>query len=298
MGLHALTAPPSLNILLVPMLTDLRELYRYRDLVAQFVIRDLKVRYKNSVLGFFWSLLNPLVQVAVITIVIKYVMRVKIDDYSAYVLVAFLPWMFFQMSLLDASDSVLKHHDLLKKVYFPREVLPVSLVISNFIHLLLAFAVFFIYLVVYLRTSVLATSVLLPALMLIQFFFNLGIAFFISCLNVFYEDTKFIVAVGLNAIFYATPVMYVSELVYSALPVAHKGLWWALYQINPLNALLIAYRKTLLNPFPDFQLRGSQLSDMPLNYGYLGIAALISIVLAIAGYSFFNKRKWLFAERL
>jgi lipopolysaccharide transport system permease protein len=280
------------------MLSDLRELYRYRDLVVQLVVRDLKVRYKNSVLGFFWSLLNPLVQVAVITIIIKFVMRVNIDNYSAYVLAAFLPWMFFQMSLLDASDSVLKHHDLLKKVYFPREALPISLVISNFIHLILAFVVFFIYLVAYLRTPILLTAALLPVLMGIQFVFNLGIAFFVSCLNVLYEDTKFIVAVGLNVLFYASPVMYVSELVYTALPAQNRHLLWILYQLNPLNALLIGYRKILLNPFVDFQLKGANLTDMPLSYGYLGIAALTSLLLCVGGYHFFNKRKWLFAEML
>jgi len=134
--------------------------------------------------------------------------------------------------------------------------------------------------------------------MVIQFAFNLGVAFFISCLNVFYEDTKFIVAVGLNVLFYASPVMYVSELVFAALPGPHRGLLWILYQINPLNALLIGYRKVLLNPFADFQLKGANLTDMPLSYGYLGIAALISIVFAFAGYRFFNKRKWVFAEML
>jgi len=286
------------------MLSDLRELYRYRDLVAQLVIRDLKVRYKNSVLGFFWSLINPLVQVAIITVVIKYIMRLPVPNYSAYLLAAFLPWMFFQMSLLDASDSVLKHHDLLKKVYFPREALPISLVISNFIHLVLAFVVFFIYLVLVPRAPVLATAALLPVLMAIQFVFNLGIAFFISCLNVFYEDTKFVVAVGLNVLFYASPVMYVSELVYSVLmkttliPAAYKGPLWFLYSVNPLNALFIAYRKLLLNPIPSFVLRDRAVSNMPLDWGALGIAAALSVMLAIAGYRFFNKRKWVFAEML
>ncbi|MDO8682156.1 MAG: ABC transporter permease [Armatimonadota bacterium] len=280
------------------MLSDLRELYRYRDLVVQLVVRDLKVRYKNSALGFFWSLINPLVQVAIITIVIKTVMRLPIPNYSAYLLAAFLPWMFFQMSLLDASDSVLKHHDLLKKVYFPREALPISLVISNLIHLILAFVVFFVYLVTIPRAPILPTALLLPVLMAIQFVFNLGVAFFVSCLNVFYEDTKFIVSVGLNVLFYATPVMYVSELAYSAMPGPHKGILWILYQINPLNALLMAYRKILLNPISDFPLNGQQISDMPLNYGYLGVAALISVALAVFGYRFFNKRKSMFAEML
>ena len=285
------------------MLSDLRELYKYRDLVAQLVIRDLKVRYKNSVLGFFWSLLNPLVQVAVITIVIKILMRLPIPNYSAYVLVAFLPWMFFQMSLLDASDSVLKHHDLLKKVYFPREALPISLVISNFIHLALAFLVFFVYLLVYLKAPLYPTSALLPALMIIQFIFNLGIAFFVSCLNVFYEDTKFIVSVGLNALFYATPVMYLAEfvrapLMNSGLAPRYRDALWFIYQVNPLNAALTAYRKILLSPIGTVKVGGSAVTDAPLNYGHLGIAALISIAFAIVGYWYFNKRKWAFAEML
>jgi len=273
------------------MLNDLKELYAYRDLIVQLVVRDIRVRYKNSVLGFFWSLLNPLVQVAIITVVIKFVMRQHIPNYSAYVLAAFLPWMCFQMSVLDASDSVSKHQDLVKKVYFPREVLPISLVLSNLIHLALAYAVFFVYLVTVPRAPIYATSLLLPALMVIQLFLNLGVAFFVACLNVFYEDTKYIVNVLLNVLFYATPVMYLSEHVYRVLPAAHRELIFTLYQLSPLNALAIAYRKVLLHPYS-----GAGLRDIPLNWLLLGAAAAISILLAWAGYAFFNRRKWIFAE--
>src|SRR5450759_2475028 len=108
------------------MVNELRELFRYRYLLSQLVVRDVKVRYKNSFLGFFWSLVNPLLQVATMTVVIKYVMRFPIHNYSAYLLVGYLPWMFFQMALLDSSQVVLLHRDLLRKVYFPREVLPLS----------------------------------------------------------------------------------------------------------------------------------------------------------------------------
>lgn len=273
------------------MLSDLRELFAYRDLVAQLVVRDLKVRYKNSVLGFFWSLLNPLVQVLTITIVIKYVMRFHIPNYSAYVLAAYLPWMCFQMSVLDASDSVQKHQDLVKKVYFPREALPISLVLSNLIHLALAYAVFFVYLVTIPRAPIYATSLFLPVLMAIQFFLNLGVAFFVACMNVFYEDTKYIVNVLLNVLFYLTPVMYLSEFVYRALPAAHRETLYAIYQLNPLNLLAIAYRKVLLHPYS-----GAGITDIPLNWLYVAIAAAVSLLLALAGYTFFNRRKWIFAE--
>src|SRR3990172_686447 len=167
------------------MLSELRELVRYRDLLAQLVVRDLKVRYKNSILGFFWSLASPLVQVATITVVVKYVMQVEIPNYSAYLLVAFLPWMFLQMSLMDASQSVLAHHDLLKKVYFPREVLPLSMVIANLIHFLLALVVFFIYLLI-IHAPIVATWWLLPVLVVIELLLVTGLSLFVSCMNVFY----------------------------------------------------------------------------------------------------------------
>ena len=108
------------------MIARVREVVGYRELIRNLVIRDLKVRYKNSVLGFFWSLANPLLQVATITIIFKYVLNIGIPNYSAYLLCAFLPWTFFQMSVLDASQSILQHGDLVKKIYFPREIFPLA----------------------------------------------------------------------------------------------------------------------------------------------------------------------------
>lgn len=281
------------------MLTELAELFKYRDLLAQLVVRDLKVRYKNSVLGFFWSLANPLVQVATITVVVKYVMRVEIPNYSAYLLVAYLPWTFFQMSLMDASQSVLEHHDLLKKVYFPREVLPLSMVIANLIHFLLALVVFFVYLLI-LGTPIVMTWWLLPVLVGIEFLLVSGIAFIISCLNVFYEDIKYIISVLLNVFFYLTPVIYMSEMVYTRLPEAHRNLFFTIYQLVPLNAIVMAFRKSLLPAYivPKGKKMPFPFTDMPMNYEFLAIAAIVSLAIAVIGYSFFNSRKWSFAEQL
>jgi len=281
------------------MLTELAELFKYRDLLTQLVVRDLKVRYKNSVLGFFWSLANPLVQVATITVVVKYVMRVEIPNYSAYLLVAYLPWTFFQMSLMDASQSVLEHHDLLKKVYFPREVLPLSMVIANLIHFLLALVVFFVYLLI-LGTPIVMTWWLLPVLVAIEFLLVSGIAFIISCLNVFYEDIKYIVSVLLNVFFYLTPVIYMSEMVYTRLPEAHRNLFFTIYQLVPLNSIVMAFRKSLLPAYvvPEGKKMPFPFTDMPLNYEFLAVAAVVSLGIAVFGYAFFNSRKWSFAEQL
>jgi ABC-type polysaccharide/polyol phosphate export permease len=111
-----------------------RELWDYRELLRTLVIRELRVRYKNSALGFFWSLLNPLATVLVMTIVFKYVMGMRIANYSAYILAAYLPWTFFQFALLDSSQTILVYMQVIRKIYFPRVLLPLAAVLSNFIH--------------------------------------------------------------------------------------------------------------------------------------------------------------------
>ena len=110
------------------------------------VRRELKIRYKNSALGIFWSFLNPLLQVAVMTFVFGKILQVGTTNYSAYVFAALLPFTFFQFAVLDSAQSVLSALPLVKKIYFPREILPIATVIANFIHLMLGFVVFFLFL--------------------------------------------------------------------------------------------------------------------------------------------------------
>jgi len=284
------------------MADELRELFKYRYLLSQLVVRDIKVRYRNSLLGFFWSLANPLLQVATITVVIKYVMQMDIPNYSAYLLVGYLPWMFFQMALLDSSQVVLAHRDLLRKVYFPREVLPLSVVAANLVHYLLAMVVFFAYLLFYrffMHGAPIGISALwLPVLMALQTALVIGLAFFISCLNVFYEDVKYLLTVLLNVFFYLTPVMYPAELVYKKLSNMHSLWLYKVYMLVPMNALTDAYRKTLLPPIRALTIKGTPVTSQPLDYGTLAVAGAVCILVAAAGYAFFNARKSVFAERL
>lgn len=277
------------------MIKEFAELIRYRELLFNLIIRDLKVRYKNSVLGFFWSLANPLVQVATITIIFQYVVDFDIPNYSAYLLCAFIPWVFFQMSVLDASMSVPFHGDLVKKTYFPREALPVSIVLSNLVHFVLALGVFFVYLLLYLHAPVRVTWLLLPVVVVIQLMLNLGVAFFVSCLNVFYADIKYLATVILNLLFYALPIIYLVEQIHYShrISAAYKPLVTTLYYVNPLSFLLTAYRKILLDPY-----NTERIKDIPMSYEYLGLAAVTSLAIFLAGYAFFNSKKWYFAERL
>lgn len=290
------------------MREELRELWRFRELLWAMVERELRIRYKNSFLGFFWSLLNPLVTVAVMTVVFKVFLQNGTDNFSAYILAAYLPFIFFQLCLLDSAQSVLIALPVVRKVYFPREIMPLAAVISNFIHLLLALVVFLIYLFVVYASTGFAESpftwrlLFLPVLLLVNFFLATGLSFFISAYNVFYEDVKYIVSVGLYLMFFLTPIMYFSETVFFALKkYGQMGEWgYTLFHLNPIAMLSTAYRKVLVPPGRIEVIDGgvtSKISALPFNWTLFAICAAISVIVLIWGYHTFNKLKWRFVER-
>jgi len=155
----------------------LRELIQYRELVRNLVVRDLKVRYKNSVLGFLWSLLNPLMMMVIFTVVFTIMLpNNTIDRFPVFVLCALLPWNFFSSSVMTSVHSVVGSAHLIKKVYFPREVLPLSTVLANLANFLLAMIVLFGMMFVF-RTPLTVWTLLLPVIVLVQVIFTLGLAF-------------------------------------------------------------------------------------------------------------------------
>jgi lipopolysaccharide transport system permease protein len=287
------------------MLTELRELWRFRELLGILVVRDLKVRYKNSVLGFAWSLINPIIQVAVISFVVKQFMKVQVVNLSAYVFCAFLPWSFFQLALLDTSHSLIINERLMKKVYFPREIIPLSLIFSNLIHLLLAILVFMVYLVCPVRPGLgaplLPTMTLIPVLILIEFLFITGLALVVSGISVFYEDVKHLMVALLQVLYFAVPVMYFVEQVHNAQANRDSGgLLFRLYMLNPLVTIISSFRIWMLEPtyipparVGDLGIRTAHHVDLR----YLSYTALVSCLVALAGYSLFNRMKWSFVER-
>jgi lipopolysaccharide transport system permease protein len=287
------------------VLSELKELYRFRELLWILVLRDLKLRYKNSALGFAWSLINPAVQVAVISFVVKNFMKVEVPNLSAYIFCAFLPWSFFQLALLDTSHSLIVNERLMKKVYFPREIIPLSLVLSNLIHLLLAILVFLVYLVLPVRhghgVPLLPTLSRIPGLILIELFLITGIALVVSAVSVFYEDVKYLMTVLLQVLYFAVPVMYfVEQVKHSTSNYDSHGLLCKLYMLNPLVTILTAFRVWMLQPIyiPDriTGLGGYRTSDH-VEVGYLLFTAAVSFAVGIIGYALFNRMKWSFVER-
>ncbi len=285
------------------MREELRELWRYRELLIVMVRRDLKIRYKNSALGVFWSFLAPLAQVGVMTFVFGTILNRGVENFSAYILAAYLPFTFFQFSVLDSAQSVLSQLPLVRKIYFPREILPLASVIANFLHLLIGFGIFFAYLLsAYLRdprhVPFQATTIYLPILLLISLMLSTGLGLIVSALNTFYEDVKFIANMVLYLMIFLCPIMYLAEEVAATGLNQRSGyLLYKLYNLNPMAALATAYRKVLLAPVP-VPVSGNRIQDpLPLDWSYVGVAAVFSFCLMVYGYWLFNRLKWRFVER-
>ncbi len=287
---------------MVPVVEDLKELYRFRELLFTMVHRDLQIRYKNSVIGFFWSLINPLATMVVLTIVFKYLLKNGIENYSAYVLAAQLPFLFFQQSLMDASQSVLTGAQIMRKVYFPREIYPLASIIANFIHFIFSIGAFFFYLIlVWLvfrgHFPIQVTVLYLPIILFINFCLNAGLGLLFAALNTLYEDVKFILGIVLYLGFFLCPIIYFSERVYYAhvLP-QYPNLVYRLYMANPMAALVTIYRKVLLPLQPVFA-DGEMRPALPLDWWMIGILAVFSVFVLWLGYHVFNRMKWKFLEK-
>jgi lipopolysaccharide transport system permease protein len=185
----------------------LRELLGARELLRTFVARDLQVRYKGSALGIIWSLLNPALMMAVYTAVFSTIMRNHISDFPVFFMSGFLPWTFFATALQGGSFALLANASLLQKVYFPREVLPISVTLANLANLGLAF-VAFLPLGFYLRGFAVPGLLGVLPITLCLLMFTTGMVMLFSVLMVFFRDIEFLLSVILQAWFFLTPVVY------------------------------------------------------------------------------------------
>jgi ABC-type polysaccharide/polyol phosphate export permease len=255
-------------------LRHLRELWQYRELIRNLVARDLKVRYKSSVLGIAWSWLNPLLMMVVYTVLFTvFLRRDSILHYPVFLLCGLLPWQFFSGSILQATGSIVGNAHLIKKVYFPREVLPISIVLSNLVNFLIALPVFF---ALALAFGVLPTvwGLLLPVTILIQVAFTIGLALILATLNVFYRDTQIILNVVMLAWFFLTPVFYPIHTVpreATVLGITFNAQLW-LRRVNPVASFIASYRDLLYWGAPtglDFLLRIAVTALIVLVLGYL-----------------------------
>ncbi len=246
------------------LVQDLTELWAYRSLLRMLVLRDLKARYKNSALGVFWSFLQPLGMMMVMTVVAGVVGAVKLPHAHLFVLCGLVSWNYFSAALVSGAGSVVGNSALVKKVYFPRLVLPVSAVTSALINYLLSLPVFVLVALVS-GHALSAAWLMLPLVILIQTIFCVGIALLLSTLNVFYRDTQFLLELGLLALMFLTPIWY--DL--SAFTSSTSAIW--LRRLNPMASIVnmyqdLMYRGTLTSA--EFVLRTAVTAVLVLVLGY------------------------------
>ena len=211
----------------------LRDSYRYRELIWALALKELKIRYKRSVLGFLWALLNPALMMLVLTMVFSTIMRFPIQHYAIFLLSVLLPWTFFSQSLTYAVESIVSNGDLIKKVAVPKLVFPMAAVVSNIINLLLSLIPLAL-LVPILRHPFYWTWIYLPVPMLALAIFTLGMTFFFAAANVYYRDVSHMLQVVLSAWFYVTPIIYPIDM----LP---KHYQWLL-KLNPIIYVINGFR--------------------------------------------------------
>ena len=259
------------------MIAQLKELYAYRQMIVSLVRKDLRGRYKGSVLGFLWTFINPLFQLVVYTIVFSYILKSSIDKYYLYLFVALIPWIFFSASITGGSASVVAQKDLVKKIYFPRQVIPISYVTSCFVNMLLCFIVIFaVVLVSGIHLSI-AGILCLPVVMLVEYLLALGMALLCSAVTVYFKDLEHILGIVSMAWMYLTPIMYDKAIVPEKfLPV---------FNLNPMTHIIDCYRAVLYyGQVPELQ---SLVSSF-----------VLGLVFLVIGWVVFDRLQRHFAEEL
>lgn len=259
------------------MADKIKELYRYREMIFQLVGRELRGRYKASVLGFLWTFLNPLFQMLVYTIVFSFIMRNGIENFSIFLFVSLIPWNFFSTAVSNGASCVVHQENLIKKIYFPRIILPIAYVTSAFINLLLTFVVIFVVLFITGFGVSLKAVCFLPVVMIIEYILALGICMLVSSLTVYFRDLEYILSIITMAWMYLTPILYTVDMV----PDEFRNL----FNLNPMTPIILAFQQILYH------------KDVP-NAGTLMHAAIVGVVILIIGYAVYDKIQRKFVEEL
>lgn len=258
------------------MIARIRELYQYRELLKNLAFRNLKIKYKGSAIGFLWSLVNPLLMIGVYTLVFTYIIKARMPNFPAYLSVGIVSWNFLSMSLFSSVNAIVGNVSLVKKVYFPREILPISVVLSCFVEFLLTLLVLFLALALF-KVHLRWVIVFLPFLFFFQILFSTGVSLFFSCLNVFFRDVAHLVRVLLLAWFWVCPIVYPLHSIPERL---HR-----IYLLNPMASLIVCYRDLLFRArIPTFSL--------------FAVSFLTTMTILSIGYYVFRRYEHRFAEEV
>lgn len=253
-----------------------KKLYNYRELIKTSIKKDIGGKYKHSFFGLLWSFINPLLQIVVYAIIFPLIMRNNIPNYTVFMVCGLIPWNYFSTVINRASFTMIENGNIIKKVYFPREILPLSLVTSETINFLISTIIIIGFTLAY-GMGLTPYILLYPLVLLVQYILLLGISLIVSSITVYFRDLQHFIGVLLQLFFYATPIVYAVETI-------PENFRWIL-QINPMTYIIEGFRDIFYN------------QQMP-NLKELGIILIIGIAICIVGYSIFNKLQRRFAEEL
>jgi ABC-type polysaccharide/polyol phosphate export permease len=263
------------------MLHNLARLGRYRGLIQSLVARELKARYRGSVLGFFWSFVNPLLLLLIYSFIFKYVLPAKfkgIDQYELFLFCGILPWTWFSSSLLESSGVLISGGNLIKKVLFPAEILPIVTVVANLVHFLLGLSILAVFLIYYQRPLHLAELAWFPVAVVVQLILTLGCALLLSALTVHFRDVRDILGHLVTFWFFATPIIY---------PYFQMEAWqMRVLNLNPFTHLAITYQEILYFEGPVG------------HWKWLLAVGAASVLFFLFGYFVFDRLRDTFAEEV
>ena len=255
----------------------INNLYSYRQLLKSNVKKDIRGKYKGSFLGVLWSFVNPLLTTLVYAIVFPLILKNTESHYVTFIVVGILPWTYFTTVIMQGTTTMMVNSGIIKKVYFPREILPISMNTSGLVNFMISCLIIFIFLI----CSGIGFSwyiLFLPLIIITQYILQQGIIFITSAINVYVKDAEYIINFIVNMLFYATPILY------SATLFENSPLKWIIY-LNPMATIINSYRDILF------------YQTMP-NINSLLIVLVISCILCYIGLKIFRKLEKGFAEEL
>ena len=253
-----------------------KSLYEYRELLKTSISKDVRGKYKNSVLGILWSFLNPLLQIAVYAIVFPLIMKSNLPNYTVFLCCGLIPWNFFSAAISRTSFTMVENGNIIKKVYFPREILPISVVTSEAINFIIPTIIILAFVLGY-GMGLSKFLIFYPLVLLVQYVLLIGISFIVSSVTVYFRDLQHFIGIALQLLFYATPIVYAPNTI-------PENFQWIL-KFNPMTYVINGYRDIFYyKQMPD-------LSSMAM-------VLVIGIIVCLLGYFIFSKLQRKFAEEL
>ena len=253
-----------------------KELYQYREFLKTSIRKEFRGKYKKSFLGVLWSFINPLLQLLVYALVFPFIMRVQVENYTMFLVVTLIPWNFFNATVCQSTSTIIASSGIIKKVYFPREIIPISVVTAETVNFLIS-TIIILGFVIFNGLGISKYILFYPIILIAQYLIILAIAFIISSVCVYLRDLQHFIGIALQLLFYAAPIVYSP----SSIPENYQ---WIL-KYNPMTYIINAYRDIFYN---------QTMIDLKHILIVLGIGAVGCVV----GYFIFSKLQKGFAEQL